>query len=145
VPADVPPQLPVYHFQLADVPRLPPLTLSVRLPPRQNVEEPEELIEIAGTDVSFTVIVMLLQMLLLQVPSARTKYVVVTTGLTVKVLPVPAETPPQLPLYHLQVAEVPNTPPFIDKVVLLPLQIVDEVAVAEVAGTDVSLTVMDIF
>ncbi len=145
MPADVPPQLPVYHFQLADVPRLPPLTLSVRLPPRQNVEEPEELIEIAGTDVSFTVIVMLLQMLLLQVPSARTKYVVVTTGLTVKVLPVPAETPPQLPLYHLQVAEVPNTPPFIDKVVLLPLQIVDEVAVAEVAGTDVSLTVMDIF
>ena len=145
MPADVPPQLPVYHFQLADVPRLPPLTLSVRLPPRQNVEEPEELIEIAGTDVSFTVIVMLLQMLLLQVPSARTKYVVVTTGLTVKVLPVPAETPPQLPLYHLQVAEVPNTPPFIDKVVLLPLHIVDEVAVAEVAGTDVSLTVMDIF
>jgi hypothetical protein len=117
----------------------------VRLPPRQNVEEPEELIEIAGTDGSFTVIVMLLQMLLLQVPSARTKYVVVTTGLTVKVLPVPAETPPQLPLYQLQVAEVPNTPPFIDKVVLLPLQIVDEVAVAEVAGTDVSLTVMDIF
>jgi hypothetical protein len=72
VPADVPPQLPVYHFQLADVPRLPPLKLSVRLPPKQNVEEPEEFIEIAGTDVSFTVIVMLLQILLLHVPSART-------------------------------------------------------------------------
>jgi hypothetical protein len=58
---------------------------------------------------------------------------------------VPAETPPQLPLYHLQVADVPSAPPFIDKVVLLPLQIVDEVAVAEVAGTDVSLTDMEIF
>ena len=57
----------------------------------------------------------------------------------------PAETPPQLPLYHLQVADVPSAPPLIDKVVLLPLQIVDDVAVAEVAGTDVSLTDMEIF
>ena len=37
VPAKVPPQLPVYHFQAAAglVPRLPPETLSVAVPPAQ--------------------------------------------------------------------------------------------------------------
>ena len=141
----MPPQLPVYHFQLADVPRLPPLTLSVRLPPRQKVDDPEEFTEIAGTDVSFTVMVTLRHTLLLQVPSALTKYVVVTAGLMVKLLPVPTEVPPQLPLYHFQLADVPNVPPFTDKVVLLPLQIVVVVAETEVAGTDVSLTVIAMF
>ena len=73
VPADVPPQLPVYHFQLADVPKLPPLTLSVRLPPRQTVELPDDVIELAGADVSpVTVIVTLLHDVLLHVPSALT-------------------------------------------------------------------------
>ena len=66
-----PPQLPLYHFQLAPVPRLPPITLSVVLPPRQIVVVP--LIEVAGTEVSCTVTVMLLHIVLLQVPSARTK------------------------------------------------------------------------
>jgi len=143
VPADVPPQLPVYHFQLADVHRLPPLILSVRFPPRQKVDDPEEFIAIAGTDVSFTVMVTLRHTLLLQVPSALTKYVVVTEGLTDKLLPVPMEVPPQLALYHFQLAFVPNVPPLTDKVVLLPLQIVVDVAVTDVAGTDVSFTVID--
>jgi hypothetical protein len=71
VPAAVPPQVPLYHFQLAPVPRLPPLTLSVVLLPRQMVVVP--VMPVAGTEVSLTVTVMLRQMVVLQVPSARTK------------------------------------------------------------------------
>ena len=37
VPAGVPPQLTVYHFQLAPVPSDPPSTVSVELPPVQIV------------------------------------------------------------------------------------------------------------
>ena len=47
----------------------------------------------------------------------------------------------QLPLYHSQVAPVPNEPPLLERVVLWPRQIVVDVAVADVAGTDVSFTV----
>ena len=50
VPTDVPPQLPLYHFQLAPVPKLPPLTLNVVFLPKQIVVVP--LIEVAGTEVS---------------------------------------------------------------------------------------------
>jgi hypothetical protein len=50
VPAVVPAQFTLYHFQLAPVPRFPPLTLSVVLLPRQMVLVPA--IEFAGTDVS---------------------------------------------------------------------------------------------
>ena len=50
VPTAVPPQLPLYHFQLAPVPKLPPLTLNVVVLPKQIVVVP--LIEVAGTEVS---------------------------------------------------------------------------------------------
>ena len=50
VPAVVPPQFPLYHFQLAPAPRVPPTTDSVVLLPRQIVEVPD--IEVAGRDVS---------------------------------------------------------------------------------------------
>ena len=50
VPAAVPPQVPLYHFQLAPAPRLPPLTLSVVFLPRQIVVVP--VIDVAGTEVS---------------------------------------------------------------------------------------------
>ena len=71
MPAEVPPHDEVYHFQLADVPKLPPLTESVVFLPRQIVDVP--LIDVAGTDVSCTVTVTLLQMVVLHVPSALTK------------------------------------------------------------------------
>ncbi len=76
-------------------------------------------------------------MVLLQVPSALRKYVVVAAGATVTLLPVPTEVPPQLPLYHLQLAPAPRLPPLTLNVVFLPRQIV-VVPVIEVAGTDVS-------
>ena len=71
VPTETPPQLPLYHFQDAACPRLPPLTLSVVFLPRHIVLVP--VIEVAGTEVSRTFTVILRQMVLLQVPSARTK------------------------------------------------------------------------
>jgi hypothetical protein len=138
VPADVPPHDDVYHFQLAPVPKLPPLTDRVVLLPLFIKVVP--LIEVAGTDVSCTVTVTLLQMVLLQVPSALAKYVVVAVGDTVMLAPVPAEVPPHDDVYHFQLAPVPRLPPLTDSVVFLPLQIV-VVPVIEDAGTDVSCTV----
>jgi hypothetical protein len=71
VPTDVPPQDPLYHFQLPPTPRLPPFTLSVVFLPTQIVVVP--VIEVAGIEVSCTVTLILLQMVVLHVPSARTK------------------------------------------------------------------------
>ncbi len=76
-------------------------------------------------------------MVLLHVPSALRKYVVVAAGATVTLLPVPTDVPPQLPLYHLQLAPVPRLPPVVLSVVLLPLQMV-VVPLIDVAGTEVS-------
>lgn len=50
VPAAVPPQLPLYHFQLPPTPRLPPVKPSVVLLPKNMVVVP--VMEVAGTDVS---------------------------------------------------------------------------------------------
>ena len=82
---------------------------------------------------------MLLQMVLLQVPSARTKYVVVPAVVPVILSddPVLIAVPPQLPLYHFQLAPVPRLPPLTLNVVLPPRQIV-VVPLIEVAGTEVS-------
>ena len=76
-------------------------------------------------------------MVLLQVPSALTKYVVLTVGATVMLAPVPANVPPHDVVYHFQLAPVPRLPPLTERVVFLPRQIVVE-PVIEVAGTDVS-------
>ena len=39
-------------------------------------------------------------------------------------LPIPAGVPPQLPVYHTQVALEPNPPPTTERLVVNPLQIV---------------------
>ena len=51
-------------------------------------------------------------------------------GLTVAPLPVAARVPPQEPVYQRTVSPVPPPPPFSVSVVELPLQMVDEPAVA---------------
>ena len=56
--------------------------------------------------------------------------------------PLPTAVPPQLPLYHCQLAPVPNAPPTTESVVLLPEQIVVAVAEAEVGSVELVLTVM---
>jgi hypothetical protein len=139
VPADAPPHDDVYHFQLAPVPRLPPLIDNVLVLPLHIVVALADAV-VAGTDVSCTVTVTLLQMVLLQVPSALTKYVVVAVGDTVMLAPVPADVPPHDDVYHFQLAPVPRLPPFTDSVVFLPRQIV-LVPLIEVAATEVSLIV----
>ena len=54
-------------------------------------------------------------------------------------LPVPAEAPPQLPVYQTQVAPVPSEPPTTDRVVLCPKQIAEfpeiEVGAVEITST----------
>jgi hypothetical protein len=82
-------------------------------------------------------------MVLLQVPSALTKYVVVAVGDTVMLAPVPADVPPHDDVYHLQLAPVPKLPPFTESVVFLPRQIV-LVPVIEIAGAEVSCNVTEI-
>ncbi len=72
VPTAVPPQLPLYHLQLALVPREPPLTLreTVELP---QVESVLAMMAEATVLAEFTVMVLDAQLVVLQVPSARTK------------------------------------------------------------------------
>ena len=136
VPADVPPHDDVYHLQLAPVPRLPPLTDSVVFFPRQIVLVP--LIEVAGNEVSCTVILILLQIVMLFVPSARTKYVVLVEGAKVILAPVPTKVPPHDDEYHFQLAPAPRLPPLTLSVMLLPRHIIVEAAFIEIAGKLVS-------
>jgi len=101
VPSSVPPQLPLYQVHTAPVPRFPPFTVSVPELLR-HTESVEAVIDVPALLESRTVRVTDLQMVLLQVPSARRKYVYVpaTVGLTISELPVVSKLPPQLPLYH---------------------------------------------
>ena len=60
----------MYQFQLAPVPRLPPEIASVVEFPEQIGEVPEA--EVAAVDKVLTVIVVLTQVVVLQVPAAKT-------------------------------------------------------------------------
>lgn len=131
----VPPHAPLYHFQLAPVPKVPPLTVNVVDAPKHISVDP--VIDAADNEESLTVTVTDLQTVLLQIPSALTKYVVVDAGETVSEVPVLSNVPPQLLPYHFQLAPVPKLPPDIDNVVLWPTQIV-VVPVMLLAGMDVS-------
>lgn len=111
------------------------------LPPEQMVVAVAEA-EVGAVELVFTVIVTETQAVLLQVPSARTKYVVVVAGLTAMELPLPTDVPPQLPLYHCQLAPVPSEPPTTKRLVLLPGQTVVDVAVAATGAVEGLLTVM---
>lgn len=71
VPAAVPPQLPLYHCQLAAVPRLPPLMVKVALPPEQRLAV-VVVIEVGTTEETLELTVTLEQAVVLQVPSALT-------------------------------------------------------------------------
>jgi hypothetical protein len=60
-------------------------------------------------------------------PSARTKYVVVAVGVTVRLPlepePVPTKVAPQAPLYHFQLPQEPRLPPDTESDVAFPLVI----------------------
>jgi hypothetical protein len=114
--------LPLYQTQLALLPRLPPFTVSVTVLVPQ-VESAVVEILVAAVLKVFTLIDLFEQAVLLQVPSARTKYAVVAEGLTVMELPEPTELPPQVPVYHLHDALLPRLPPTTSRVTLVPKQI----------------------
>ena len=95
----VPPQEPEYQFQLAAVPRLPPLIPRVVEPPVQIGDVP--VTDVAAVDLVFTVRIILIQVVVLHNPSALTKYVVVTVGFVCKkVFPTTKNVPPQEPEYQ---------------------------------------------
>ena len=65
---------------------------------------------------------------------------VVDAGVTESGLPLPAEVPPQLTVYHSQVAPTPKLPPVADKFVAPP-QVGFTEAVAPVGAVELVLTV----
>jgi hypothetical protein len=121
VPTEVPPQLPLYHFQLPPVPVLPPFTLSVVLLPTQIVLVP--VTDVAALTVSLITTVRLLHGVVLQPCAAlRYKVCVPVPKVAVVIFKVSALashtafTPPPVPghttLYHSQRALLPFLPPF---------------------------------
>jgi hypothetical protein len=88
-----------------------------------------------------TTTVLLTQLVVLQVPAAFTKYVVVDVGNLVNETPFPSKVPVQLELYQFQFAPVPRVPPIIVSITEFPIQIEEGVAEIEVADVDKVLTV----
>ena len=71
VPINVPPQLPLYHLQLAPVPKEPPVTVNVPDPPGQKLLLLVVML-VGSVDCVFTVTVTDAAVVLLQSPSKRT-------------------------------------------------------------------------
>jgi hypothetical protein len=66
---------------------------------------------------------------------------VVVVGLTLKLLPVPTNVPPQEAVYQAMVSSSPPPPPTSERVLEPPLQIVLGVAVADDGSADLCFTV----
>lgn len=143
LPTSAPPQLPLYHCQLAAVPRLPPLTLRVDEAPLQMLIV-VLFIDVAGLEAELVLIVMLWQAVVLQAPTAFTKYVVVDAGFTAMELPLPTAVPVQLPLNHCQLAPVPRLPPLTVRVVVEPAHTVALLADADAGAELRELTVITV-
>ena len=94
-----------------------------------------------------TVIVPEAQVVVLHVPSARTKYVVVMEGFTIIELPVPTKVPPHEPEYQFHDAPVPSDPPETVNVTGVPLQMVVvpvmEAGAVEAVGCALIVTLAD--
>ena len=153
VPTNVPPQLPEYHFQEAQEPNVPPLTVNIDVPPTAILAglavAEVGLVELLQDDVTVTVTDAHAVVL---PPSALTKYVVVAVGETERLpfvpVPVPTNVPPQLPEYHFHDPQEPNVPPLTVNVDVPPTVILAGLAVAEVGlveleQDDVTVTVTD--
>jgi len=70
--------------------------------------------------------------------------VVVLFTVRFNVAPVPTNVPPQLALYHFQLAPAPKLPPVTLKVTVAGPQIVVDDAVAPAGSTETALTVIDV-
>ena len=99
VPLVIPPQETEYHFQYAPSPKMPPDKLIVVDEPVQ-INDGEEEAELAADEFVHTKTVVLMQSVVLQVPSALIKYNVLIVGVTTSDVPFPEKVPPQLPEYQ---------------------------------------------
>jgi hypothetical protein len=135
------PQEPEYQYQAAPVPKVPPDILIVSDSP---LHIDIELVTIESADIEFelTVIETLLQIVVLQIPSALTKYVMLVVGLTTKGIPFPSVKYPHEPEYQYQSAPAPAEPPEIFSIVEEPSHIVVWTEVAEITGEEFEFTVM---
>jgi hypothetical protein len=132
-----------YKNQLADAPNEPPLVVNVVDAPLQMVLNVgvNEVAAVLG--VELTVIVTLWHAVVLQSPSALTKYCVLPIGFTVK-LPVifcSSNVPPQLTLYNLHCAPVPNEPPLTFRFTDAPVHILFVLDVSELGTVEFVFTV----
>ncbi len=131
VPTNVPPQLPLYQFHVAPVPKLPPVTVRVVDDPLQMVVMPE--IPVGATDNDCTVIVTGVQVVFPQAFSPRTQYVVVDAGLTVMLVLLYCKN--VLPVYQAQLPALPVVPLNLVNVTEVPAHtVVEGDAVTEVAA-----------
>jgi hypothetical protein len=136
-----PPQESAYQVQAAAKPSDPPLTRTITLLP-EHKESTAEVTAVGAVDKVCMNMVLLTQAVVLQVPSALAKYVVVVVGFTTMLLPVPMAVPPQELLYHFQLAFPPSVPPLMRSVLLPPLHTESTDAVIDVAAEDNTFTLM---
>ncbi len=129
------PQLPEYHLQFAKLPREPPPTDSVTgtLPQIESAEAVTETGSILGV---FTLMVFDAQDVVLQVPSALTKYCAVAVGVMERLVPVARRLPPQLLLYHFHTALEPKDPEVICIVTALFPQVESLFVIIFTAGVE---------
>jgi hypothetical protein len=120
----MPPHEPVYQYQFAFEPDIPPEILNVEEEPEQ-IERGEPDADEAGAEFVFKVMVMLAQEVVFIIPSALTKYIVVEEGITVKDVPVVSYVPPHEPEYQYHAAPVPRLPPVKLNEEEKPSQIID--------------------
>jgi hypothetical protein len=144
-PTEVPPmQEPEYHCQVDEVPKVPPVNVNIVDIPGQTAsgKPSAEMAETDELSTKLIVILIVTQEVVPQTPSALTKYVVATTGITDIIVPLPTDEPPiQEPEYHCQVEEVPNIPPLNVNIDKLPGHTELGKPSAEVAAVETVLTI----
>ena len=105
----------MYHFHVAPDPNIPETLVMVTVSPKLITDDDNE-IDNGIDDKESINKVMLEHVVVLQVPSALKKYVVVVTGEKVLLLPENRYIPPQEPEYQFQFAPVPRLPPVNERV-----------------------------
>ena len=140
LPSYIPPQLPLYHFHPAPIPSDPPDNNKVEDEPG-HISDGVPVACTAAVELVFIVINVLIQFVVLHVPSPLTQYTVFITGFTPKLLPVPRDVPPHEPENQCHVPPAPNKPPVTSNKVVDPEQTGDGVPWTDVPITELRLTV----
>jgi len=139
----LPPQLLSYNCHVAPVPKEPPLTVIVADVPEQT-DDGKTVSDVGAVEMVLIFTVSLTQEVVLQVPEACTKYVVVAEGVTVNIPVTLLEMrlPPQLLSYNCHEAPVPKEPPFTVRVEGDPEHTEDGELERELGAEETELTVI---